>query len=172
MSRNSETTRRRLCCKKLGTIAMMLKACHCFSSGAYCCWKSKWWPLLEKHLKRWSGQRKTDRSPTEFSLKITTKSVFFDRLIFGWVCPENSCEIGRFFGEFVPKNPAKFVSFSAIYQKPCIVWYDPSDLKISSIEVGINLEVNWFCLSDLAHFLWWKQSRIRWNVCFNSTLLR
>ena len=32
---------------KSWALAMML--CHWFSSGAYCCWKSKWWPLLEKH---------------------------------------------------------------------------------------------------------------------------
>ena len=86
-------------------------------------------------------------------LKITTKSAFFDRLIFRYVCLENSGEIGRFFREFAPKNPAKFDFFSATYQKPCIVWCDPSDLKISWIDVGINLEVNWLCLCDLAHFL-------------------
>ena len=44
-------------------------------------------------------------------LKITTKSAFFDRLIFGYVCLENSREIGRFFREFAPKNPAKFDFF-------------------------------------------------------------
>ena len=35
----------------------------------------------------------------------------FYRLLFGEVCPENSREIGRFFREFVPKNPAKFDFF-------------------------------------------------------------
>ena len=44
----------------------------------------------------------------KFALKITTKSAVFYRLLFGEVCPENSREIGRFFREFVPKNPAKF----------------------------------------------------------------
>ena len=150
---------------------MMLKALPLVQFWSVLLLKEQMMTSIRKTLKTLSDQRKSDRFLVKFALKITTKSVFFDRLIFGWVCPENSCEIGRFFGEFAPKNPAKFVSFSAIYQKPCIVWYDPSDLKISSIEVGINLEVNWFCLSDLAHFLWWKQSRIRWNVCFNSTLL-
>ena len=33
---------------------------------------------------------------------------------------ENSREIGRFFREFVPKNPAKFDFFSTTYQKPCV----------------------------------------------------
>ena len=33
--------------------------------------------------------------------------------------PRNFPEIGRFFREFVPGNPAKFDFFSATYQKPC-----------------------------------------------------
>ena len=68
------------------------------------------------------------RKPIDL-LKITTKSAFFDQLIFGYVCLENSGEIGRFFCEFAPKNPAKFDFFSATYQKPCIVWCDPSDFE-------------------------------------------
>ena len=91
----------------------------------------------------------SDRSLTKFSLKITTKLAFFFSAEFA---PENSCKIGQFFREFAPENPAKFDFFSATYQKPCIVWCDPSDLKILWIEVGINLEVNWLCLCDLAHF--------------------
>ena len=35
------------------------------------------------------------------------------------ICSRNSREIGRFFHEFVPENPAKFDFFSATYQKPC-----------------------------------------------------
>ena len=41
------------------------------------------------------------------------------QMISGQVCPENSREIGRFFRDFVPKNPAKFDFFSTTYQKPC-----------------------------------------------------
>ena len=78
----------------------------------------------------------------KFSLKITTKSTFFDQLIFGYVCPENSREINQFSRKFAPKNPAKFDFFLVTYQKPCIVWCDPSDLKISLREVSINMEVN------------------------------
>ena len=76
----------------------------------------------------------------------------FYQLIFGDVYRE----IGLFIREFAPKNPAKFDFFSATYQKSCTVWHDPSnpsDLKIPWIEVGVNLEVNWLCLCDLAHFL-------------------
>ena len=43
-----ETTRRQLCCEKLGTGHDVLRLCHWFISSAYCCWKSKWQPLLEK----------------------------------------------------------------------------------------------------------------------------
>ena len=35
--------------------------------------------------------------------------------------PRNFREIGRFFREFVPENPAKFDFFSATYQKPCLL---------------------------------------------------
>ena len=165
-SRNSETTRCRLCCEKLGTshdvkgfaIGSVLERTVVERANDGLCWKNI------KNAGLVSGK------PIDL-LKITTKSAFFDRLIFGYVCLENSGEIGRFFREFVPKNPAKFDFFSATYQKPCIVWCDPSDLKILWIDVGINLEVNWLCLCDLAHFLWWNQSGIRWNVCFNFTLL-
>ena len=86
-------------------LAIMLKALPLvpgFISGAYCCWKSKWWPLLEKRLKRWSDQRKTDWFLAKFALKITTKWAVFYRLLFGEVCPENSREI-----------PAKSADFSA-----------------------------------------------------------
>ena len=34
-------------------------------------------------------------------------------------------------------------------------------LKISRTEVGLNLEVNWLCLCNLAHFLEQKQRKIR-----------
>ena len=150
---------------------MMLKALPLVQFWSVLLLKEQMMTSVRKTLKTlvWSAQNRSISNGVfpENNHKIG----LFWPLDFRLSLPENSCEIGRFFGEFAPKNPAKFVSFSAIYQKPCIVWYDPSDLKISSIEVGINLEVNWFCLSDLAHFLWWKQSRIRWNVCFNSTLL-
>ena len=37
-----ETTRRQLCCEKLGSGHDVLRLCHWFISWAYCCWKSKW----------------------------------------------------------------------------------------------------------------------------------
>ena len=72
----------------------------------YCCWKSKWWPLLEK-----------------FVLQIITKLAVFYQLLFGEVCPKNSRKItaksANFSLNFVSKNPAKNGTFSSVtYQKP------------------------------------------------------
>ena len=96
-------------------LAMMLKALPLvFFCGAYCCWKSEWWPLLEEREKRFTDQGKTDRFLAKFASKNNHKIGRFYRLLFGEVCPKlpwNSREIGRFFPEFVPKNAAKFDFF-------------------------------------------------------------
>ena len=63
---------------------------------------------------------------SEFSLKITTKLAVFYHLFLGNVCPENSQEIGQFFWEFVPKNPAKFDLFFTNYEKPMVYSIAPS----------------------------------------------
>ena len=74
----------------------------------------------------WSEQNRSISS--EFFLKITTKSAV-----------STDC----FFAKFAPKIPAKLADFSAnlylksreiwlfsaTYQKPCIEWHDPSDLR-------------------------------------------
>ena len=151
-------------------LAMMLKALPLVHFWSILLLKEQMMTSVRKTLKTlvWSARNwsKSNEVFPEYNHKIG----LFWPIDFRLSLPQ-SCEIGRFFREFAPKNPAKFDFFSATYQKPCIVWCDPSDLKISWTEVGINLEVNWLCLCDLAHFLWWKQSRIRWNVCFNFTLL-
>ena len=58
---------------------------------------------------------KTLKTIAQFALEISTKSAVFYRLLFGEFCPgkfpRNSREIGRFFRELVPKNPAKFDFF-------------------------------------------------------------
>ena len=101
-----ETTRSWLCCEKLGTSHDV----HWFISWVYCCWKRKWW----------SDQRKTDRSPAKFALKITTKSAVFYRLLFGEVCPEISREI-----------PAKLADFSMnLFQKSREIWlFSPRPIR-------------------------------------------
>ena len=154
-------------------LAMMLKAlplAQFWSFWSVLLLKEQMMTSVRKTLKTqvWSAQNRSISN--EVFPENNHKIGLFWPIDFRLSLPQ-SCEIGRFFREFAPKSPAKFEFFSATYQKPCIVWCDPSGLKISWIEVGINLEVNWLCLCDLAHFLWWKQSRIGWNVCFNFTVL-
>ena len=71
----------------------------------------------------------------------------------------------------IQRNLAFFTTYH-INQKPCgmtqPIRFDC--LKILQTEPGVNLEVTWLCLCNLAH-LWWKQSKIGWNVCFNFTYL-
>ena len=163
-----KTNRHQWCCEKLGT-SHDVKS---FVIGLFLEWYvvkiAKWLSLL-KNIKH------ACQSKIYQFLAISSK-----------ICPENSLEISCFlpivlsaklapknFRESVSENATKFDFFSATFQKPCsLVWFVRFDcLKISRTEVGINLEVNWLCLCNLAHFLWWKQSNIRWNVCFNFTLL-
>ena len=115
------------CVGKNWALAMMLKALALVYFWSVLLLKEQMMTSVRKTLKMlvWSGQKRSISS--EFSLKITTKSAVFYRLLFGEVCPENSCEIGQFFCKFVPKNPTKFDFFS---------------------------EVNWLCLRDLAHFFY------------------
>ena len=87
------------------------------------------------------------------------KLAIFYQLFVGEVCPKIPRKLANFSGNFSLKVLQNFTYFSRP-MRTCIVWRDPSDLKISSIEVRINLEINWRCLCDLAHFLWWKQSKI------------
>ena len=54
----------------------------------------------------------------KFAWEALTKSAVLYQLSFSETGLENSREIGRFFREFVPENPAKFDFFSATYQKP------------------------------------------------------
>ena len=67
-------------------------------------------------LKTFLKQRKTNRFPAKFAWEALTKSAVLYRLFFQrhWPrkFPRNSREIGRFFREFVPENPAKFDFFS------------------------------------------------------------
>ena len=51
-----------------------------------------------------------------FSAKIPQNRPIF--LLILTFLPLKSCEIGRFFREFAPENPAKFCFFSTKYQKP------------------------------------------------------
>ena len=104
-----KTTRRRLCCQKVGT-SQDIKG---FAIGSFLerlLLKEQMMISVRKMSKMlvWSAQ---NRFLAKFTLKITTKSAVFYRLLFGKVCPENSREISQFFREFIGKNPAKFDFF-------------------------------------------------------------
>ena len=148
-SRNSETTRCRLCCEKLGT-SHDVKGLAIGSVLDHIVVERAMMTSVKKNIKNaglvWSISNKVFPEnnhkiglfwPIDFRLslppKIAAKSVDFSV-------------------NLPLKIPRNLTFFSTTYQKPCRVWCDPSDLKILWIEVGINLEVNWLCLCDLAHF--------------------
>ena len=95
-------------------LAMMLKALPLIHFGSVSL-KEQMMTSVRKNWKPRSDQRKPDRFLAKFALKITTKSVVFLPIAFRpsllLKYPRNSCEIGRFFRDFVPKNPAKFDFF-------------------------------------------------------------
>ena len=119
-----ETTRRRLCCEKLGT-SHDLKALPLVHFWSVLLLKEQMTTSVRKTLKTlvWSAQI---------------------QLISGEICPENNHKIHRFFidwfpakfapkipakflqnwpifPQFCPKNSAKFNFFSTTYQKPWFV---------------------------------------------------
>ena len=79
---------------------MMLKALPLVHFWSVLLLKEQMMTSVRKTLKRlvWSVQNRL----------ISSEIWPQNRRLFGEVCPENSREIGRFFSEFVPKNPAKF----------------------------------------------------------------
>ena len=90
-------------------LAMMLKALPLVHFWSILLLKEQMMTSARKMLK--TLVCKTDWLLAKFALKITTKLTVFYWLLFGEVFPENSCEIGQFFCEFVPKNPPKFDFF-------------------------------------------------------------
>ena len=115
--RPEETTRRKLCCEKLGTsndvkgfaIGSFLEHIVVERANDDLCLKNdKNAGLISQSIS------------SEFSLKITTKFTVFYQLFLGKVSPppQKKQEIGQFFWEFVPKNPAKFDLFFTTYDKP------------------------------------------------------
>jgi len=147
-------TRHKLCCKKLGTS-------HDVKSFAIGSFREL---FVVKIATRSSNQHKVFDFEQNLSRKLPQNRPFFTDCFLAKLAPKISTNL-----------PLKILRnlTTVSYQRPCsMVWSIRFDcLKISWTEVSINLEVNWLCLCDLAHFLWWKQSKIRWNVCFNFTLL-
>ena len=96
---------------------MMLKALPLVHFWSILLLKEQMTTSVRKMLKSlvWTAQNRS--ISVKFASKITTKLAVFYQLLFGEVCPKTFHEIGQFFREFVPKNPAKFDFFSATYQK-------------------------------------------------------
>ena len=88
-----------------------------------------------KMLKMLVWSAKTDRYLTKCSLKNNHKIGRFYWLIFGEVCPNHSRESAAKSADVSAilslKIPRNLPFFHLTYQKPSIVWRDPSDLKIS-----------------------------------------
>ena len=115
----------------------------------------------------WSAQNRSISS--EFFLKITTKwAVFTDS--FHEVCSENSLQIGQFFRKFVPKNPVNLPFFrdllEALHSMAWSIRFE-NTMDRSRYKLGGKLAL----FMRFGTFLWWKQSKIIWNVCVNFALL-
>ena len=100
-----ETTRRRLSCKKLG-LAMMLKALPLVHF---------WSVLLLKEQMMTSVRKMLNMLVLSAQNRSISSEICLEKRSYWWSLPRklprNSCEIGRFFHEFVPKNPAKLDFF-------------------------------------------------------------
>ena len=153
-----KTTGHRLCCEKLGTshdvkgfaIGSVLERIvveRAMMTSVRKTWKTLVWLALNRSI--------SHKVFPENNHKISLFwPIDWNRLVFPWICLQKFREIWL---------------FSATYQKPFIVRCDPSDLKISWIEVGINLEVNWLCLCDWIHFC--NESKAGYDEMFVLTLL-
>ena len=110
-------------------LAMMLKALPLVHFWSVLLLKEQMMTSVRKTLKTlvWSAQNRSISS--EICPKITSKSAVFLPIAFRPSLPQkfsqNSCEIGRFFRDFNPKNPSKFDFFPVTYQKPWIVHVNP-----------------------------------------------
>ena len=97
-------------------LAMMLKALPLVHFWSVFLLKEQMMTSVRKNIKN-AGLIST--KPSE----ITTKSAVFLPIAFQPSLPRkfprNSRDIGHFFCDFVPENPAKFDFFSTTYQKPC-----------------------------------------------------
>ena len=81
------------------------------------CYKNVWF-----HWKLSSNQRKTNRFPAKLLGKLSQNRQFFTNRFLTETGLENSCEIGRFFREFVPENPAKFDVFFRDLPEALRIW--------------------------------------------------
>ena len=88
--------------------------------------------------KRSSNQRKTNCFPAKLLGKLSQNRQFFTNRFLTETGLENSCEIGRFFREFVPENPAKFFVF---FPRPT---RSPENLR--KVLISQSRQLHWFKL--------------------------
>ena len=109
-----ETTRRNYVAKNWA-LAMMLKALALVYFWSVLLLKEQMMTSVRKTLKRlvWSAQNRSISSEIclENNHKIGRFLPIASWRSLSWNFPRNSREIGRFFREFVPKNPAEFDFF-------------------------------------------------------------
>ena len=105
-------------------LAMMLKALPLVHFWSVLLLKEQMMTSVRKTLKMlvWSAQNRSISSEIcpENNHKIHCFLLIAFQPSLRQKFPQNSCEIDRFFCDFVPKNPPKFDFFSSTYQKP---WY-------------------------------------------------
>ena len=129
-------TRRKLCCKKLGTSHNV----NSFAIGSF------FDRFVVRIATRSSNQCKVINFEKNLSRKFPQNQPFFTDCLLVKLAPKVSSNLSL----KILRNLT-----SMTYQKPySMVKSIRSDcLKISRTEVVINLEVNWLCLCDLAQFL-------------------
>ena len=104
-------------------LAMILKTLSLVHFWSVLLLKEQMMTSVRKMLKTlvWSAQI-SDRFLVRFALKITTKLAVFHWLLFGEVCPENSCKIpvkpANFSANLSLKIPWNWTFPFATYQKP------------------------------------------------------
>ena len=129
-------TRRKLCCKKLGTGHNV----NSFAIGSF------FDRFVVRIATRSSNQRKVINFEKNLSRKFPQNQPFFTDCLLVKLAPKVSSNLSL----KILRNLT-----SMTYQKPysMVKSIRFGCLKISRTEVVINLEVNWLCLCDLAHFL-------------------
>ena len=124
-------------------LAMMLKALPLVHFWSILLLKEQMMTSVRKTLKMlvWSAQNQSISS--EICPKNNHKFCHFLPIAFRpslpWKFPQSSCEIGRFFCDLVPKNPAKFDFFPVTYQKSCtleILHFDFPGATVTEVQRG------------------------------------
>ena len=121
---------------------------------------SKWLSLLKSSKKARQISTKIDRFLAKFARKIPTKLAFFTDWFLASLAPKISANLSL-------KILLNWLFFMT-YQKPCSV---ARSIRYIANRSRYKFGGKLASLYNLAHFLWRKQSKIWWHVCFNFSLL-